>query len=86
MTDGAVLARRVAEAADAWLKDPADVGVYGRLVAAVTAWRAWALPDLEAASKEDAAGDYEPGREVRPVGAGLAELVERLRAEASPPV
>ncbi|MBI4940730.1 MAG: hypothetical protein HY830_08285 [Actinobacteria bacterium] len=34
------LDRRVAEAADAWLADPRDTGVYARLVSAVTERRA----------------------------------------------
>lgn len=39
--DGAgLLDRRVAEAADAWLTDPRDAGVYARLVAAVIERRA----------------------------------------------
>ncbi len=33
-------AERVAAAAEAWLADPRDVRVYGRLVAAVAEWRA----------------------------------------------
>jgi hypothetical protein len=41
MTDqDARLARYVAEAADAWLRDPLDAGVYRRLVDATLAWRA----------------------------------------------
>lgn len=40
MTDqDARLARHVAEAADAWLRDPLDAGVYRRLVDATLAWR-----------------------------------------------
>ncbi|MBE9924754.1 hypothetical protein G8C93_02465 [Cellulosimicrobium cellulans] len=40
MTDQeARLARHVAEAADAWLRDPLDAGVYRRLVDATLAWR-----------------------------------------------
>ncbi|WP_435737837.1 hypothetical protein V5D56_04370 [Cellulosimicrobium sp. PMB13] len=39
------LARRVAEAADAWLRDPLDAGVYRRLVAATLAWRSRTVPD-----------------------------------------
>lgn len=35
----ALLAERVAEAADAWLRDPQDAQVYARLVAATVAWR-----------------------------------------------
>jgi len=34
-----VQAERVAAAADAWLRDPQDAQVYGRLVAATMAWR-----------------------------------------------
>ncbi|MBD5784559.1 hypothetical protein IF650_00035 [Cellulosimicrobium terreum] len=37
---GERLARTVAEAADAWLRDPLDAGVYRRLVDATLAWRA----------------------------------------------
>jgi hypothetical protein len=44
----AALNERVAEAADAWLVDPRDVGVYGRLVAAIEARRAWLNPTLDA--------------------------------------
>jgi len=33
------LARQVAEAADAWLRDPLDAGVYARLVRATLDWR-----------------------------------------------
>jgi len=33
------LARHVAEAADAWLRDPLDAAVYRRLVDATLAWR-----------------------------------------------
>ena len=40
------LDRRVAEAADAWLADPRDVGVYGRLVAAIEARRVYLQPGL----------------------------------------
>ena len=40
MTDQeARLAQHVAEAADAWLRDPLDAGVYRRLVDATLAWR-----------------------------------------------
>jgi len=42
----AALDRRVAAAADAWLIDPRDVGVYGRLVAAIEARRAYLNPPL----------------------------------------
>ncbi len=41
-------AERVAAAAEAWLADPRDVRVYGRLVAAVAEWRAEARAPAEA--------------------------------------
>ena len=41
------LARRVAEAADAWLSDPRDTQTYGRLVDATLTWRACAQPMLD---------------------------------------
>ena len=39
------LARRVAEAADAWMRDPLDAHVYQRLVAATLDWRTFAQHD-----------------------------------------
>lgn len=46
MTDAeARLAQHVAEAADAWLRDPLDAGVYRRLVAATVAWRSRTVDD-----------------------------------------
>lgn len=44
----AALDRRVAEAADAWLADSRDTGVYTRLVVAIEARRAYLHPPLEA--------------------------------------
>jgi hypothetical protein len=44
---GARLARQVADAADAWLRDPRDTQVYARLVAAVELWRKHVQPALE---------------------------------------
>ncbi|MBO3088274.1 GIY-YIG nuclease family protein [Cellulomonas dongxiuzhuiae] len=44
---GAQFARQVADAADAWLRDPRDTQVYARLVAAVEAWREHVRPALE---------------------------------------
>jgi hypothetical protein len=42
----AALDDRVASAADAWLTDPRDVGVYARLVTAIEARRAYLRPQL----------------------------------------
>ncbi len=60
----ALVAERVAAAADAWFADPRDVGVYGRLVAAVAQWRS--------AERVPAAG---PGRvdTAGPVGRGAPD-------------
>ena len=41
------LARTVADAADAWLKDPLDTHIYERLVQATLTWRAYSQPMLE---------------------------------------
>jgi hypothetical protein len=41
------LAAAVAEAADAWLRDPLDVNVYHRLVEATLRWRAHTYPQLQ---------------------------------------
>lgn len=54
----AVLDHRVAAAADAWLADPRDTGVYGRLVAAIEDRRAYLNPALD-----------EDPREIEPVAA-----------------
>ncbi|MFD4993870.1 hypothetical protein ACFWH7_06190 [Cellulosimicrobium cellulans] len=71
MTDqDARLARHVAEAADAWLRDPLDAGVYRRLVDATLAWRAGggrvvhgtaaAAPDPAGASRSWTSPDAAP--------------------------
>lgn len=41
------LANDVAEAADAWLRDPRDAGIYTRLVQAVDRWRTATRPTLD---------------------------------------
>lgn len=43
----AALDRRIAEAADAWMSDPRDVGVYTRLIEAIGARRAYLNPTLD---------------------------------------
>lgn len=42
-----VLARRVADAAVAWLADPRDQQAYGRLVSAIEAYSTWRQPVLD---------------------------------------
>ena len=49
----AALDRRVAEAADAWLADSRDTGVYTRLVSAIEARRAYLHPLLELGQRPD---------------------------------
>lgn len=63
------LAHRVANAADAHLRDPLDVNAYAHLVDAVTAWRAHTAPTFEGL---DVAG--------RP---SLAQIEEAARVAAS---
>jgi len=69
----AVLAERVAAAADAWLRDPQDAQVYGRLVTATLAWRRGAPP---LAVEELAAVDLPP-RLGDALGSVLTELHRR---------
>lgn len=79
----AALDRRVAAAADAWLADPRDIGVYGRLVAAIEVRRAYLNPPLDedprevesvavlpAAEQEDEVLDElaDTGAPIRPIG------------------
>ena len=58
------LDHHVAEAADAWLNDPADTGAYARLVHAVLARRAYVHPVL---------GDTDTGEEAGPEALALPE-------------
>jgi alkanesulfonate monooxygenase SsuD/methylene tetrahydromethanopterin reductase-like flavin-dependent oxidoreductase (luciferase family) len=83
----ALLDHRVAEAAEAWLADPRDAGVYARLVVAVAERRAAldaprgagragapqeALPDdPQPEGSETSAGDGLPPSPLLPVGADL---------------
>jgi len=48
----AQLSHQVATAADAWLTDPRDSGVYVRLVRAIEAYRHYRQPELPAAESE----------------------------------
>jgi hypothetical protein len=77
MTDrhAAWLDRRVAEAAEAWLTDPRDPGVYARLVAALADRRAYLQPRLDEHQDPDvgeAGPDELPGM---PAGVPLGELL-----------
>jgi hypothetical protein len=49
------LARQVAEAADAWLRDPLDTHVYQRLVRSTLDWRVFAQPTVGPAQAPTAA-------------------------------
>ena len=63
----AALDRRVAEAADAWLADSRDTGVYARLVSAIEARSAYLHPLLELGHPE-ALRQQRPRLEVVPDG------------------
>lgn len=86
------LAAAVAEAADAWLKDPRDVNIYQRLVDATMRWRAHAQPQLqppdelpEAESAPPSPVDLEPPGEDLDVSMpgtladGIRDLAARLK-------
>jgi len=88
--EDALLAQRVAAAADAWLRDPQDTQVYARLVAATLAWRRGASPVLEAT---DLLGDARPSAPIEPATAvvlpprladTLGEVVANLHRRHSP--
>lgn len=64
------LARRVAEAADAWLTDPRDTQTYQRLVDATLTWRAYTQPMLAGTER---AGRRSPMTEPIPVPTTLEE-------------
>jgi hypothetical protein len=79
---------RVAAAAEAWLADPLDIGVYGRLVGAVRDRRAYldaTLDPSDADPSPDPSPDPDDERHaVQPLGAWIAgadprEILDRLR-------
>lgn len=85
----ALLADRVAAAADAWLRDPLDAQVYGRLVVATLAWRRVARPTLEGldgqAAPDPQAPDADDAADIPPrlgdaLGAAMTELHLRQSA------
>ena len=67
--EAAMLARRVAVDASAWLRHPDDPQVYARLVNAIAVWDAYVEPRLAAGQD---AGDLE------------AELLDELGDESPP--
>lgn len=88
----ALLDRHVAQAADAWLADPRDAGVYGRLVTAIEARRQYLHPTLDEAAPEPPLDDNETTADadqmnvqVRSVGTNLSgspqAVLERLRRD-----
>lgn len=78
--EAALLARRVALAASAWMKQPTDAGVYARLVAAVAEWDAYVDPTFDDADELlDGVADTRPPR---PLGDLMPGISEALRASA----
>jgi hypothetical protein len=80
--DAARLAEQVAEAADAWLRDPRDAGVYQRLVHAIDAWRGATRPQLDLVDPQPSgtttlggAGHAEP----QLLRGALADVADELR-------
>lgn len=79
----AVLARRVAMAAAAWLRAPTDTTAYGRLVEASEAWEAYCAPTItdgqEPDETDDLLADIAPPR---PLGELIPELEGALHRQA----
>lgn len=90
--EDALLAQRVADAADAWLRDPQDTQVYARLVAATLAWRQrGASPILDESALPERA---EPSTLAEPavavvlpprLGDALGEVIADLHRRHQPP-
>lgn len=74
------LANDVAEAADAWLRDPRDTGVYTRLVQAVERWRTVTRPTLDRAQATPSDDDVDEPDEDRHLGPGHHGPVSIARA------
>lgn len=73
------LTRRIAEAADAWLRDPQDSEIYRRLVEATLAWRARTRPTIDGLEH---AGDV-PDAET--VAVAVQHVMTDLRRRAAQP-
>ncbi|MFC6044849.1 hypothetical protein ACFP8W_00105 [Nocardioides hankookensis] len=82
----ALLARRVALAASAWLSAPTDIDVYRRLVEAVGEWESYCGPVLEvdgaSSSEEELLDELADVSPPQPLGVGMADLEARLRRQA----
>lgn len=80
--EAAMLAKRVADAADAWLSHVEDTEAFRRLVIARGEWKAYRAPmiDMEAGEELlDALADASPPM---PLGQGVADLEAALRRQA----
>jgi hypothetical protein len=73
------LATEVAEAADAWLRDPRDTGMYTRLVHAVERWRTTTRPTLDQAIDDDPDTDVSDAEVPPRLAQTLTELHQSLR-------
>ncbi|GEA84835.1 hypothetical protein GCM10009774_33230 [Cellulomonas gelida] len=80
------LAERVAAAADAWLRDPQDAGVYRRLVDAVLAWRTVTRAQLDLVDPSPGATTVaERHADPQMVRGALADVVDELRRRSTGP-
>jgi hypothetical protein len=80
--EAAMLAKRVADAADAWLSHVEDTEAFRRLVVARGEWKAYRAPMIDMESGEellDALADASPPM---PLGRGVADLEAALRRQA----
>lgn len=64
--EDALLAERIAAAADAWLRDPQYTQVYARLVAATLAWRRVGRPMLDGTQRMGGRAEPSPPMEADP--------------------
>ena len=82
MDTTARLAASVADAADAWLKDPQDSNVYRLLVAATLRWREHQQPQLPLVGPDELAADVDTGPLPATLGESVREVAAILRGNA----
>lgn len=80
--EAALIARRVAMAAAAWLNAPSDVEAYRRLAAAVGEWTAYCAPRMDPEAGEELLDELADVAPPGPMAALMPDLAASLRAGA----
>ncbi len=80
--EAALRARRVAIATAAWLREPADVIAYTRMIQAVEAWNAYCEPMLNEDAEHELLDQLAHHDPPQPLGLGMPGLEAELRRRA----